>query len=182
MITKKDIIKEIEAIEKENISKRLIRDDVKKGFLYASEMKRLFIFEYNPPRYEESESIDYQIIQIPGRQYPIVIYNSGRERTISFQLLTTGYRLKENTEERKRTIEQWLDEFYSLMRPQGLYLRPPICYFGWGNYIEKCVILSARVSRELFDEELNTKRLLLDVELLLIESEEQKVEVKGAKG
>lgn len=168
-----------------NISKKHIYDGVKRGFLYSfessNETKKLFVFEYNPPKYDENESIDYQIIQVPGRNYPIIIYGSGKERTINFQLLTTGNRLGENENEKQRTIDQWLNEFYDLMRPQGQYGRPPACYFGWGEYIVKCVITSVKIDRELFDENLNIKRLWLDVELLLIESGEQEIKVKEIK-
>ncbi len=80
-------------------------------------------FHYNPSKYDEKETPEYEESKVAGSIRPNVQWKAGGDRIISFELFLNDFGQKETAHINKKTDEAltWIKE---MMRPRGISSEP----------------------------------------------------------
>lgn len=134
-----------------------------KGYFMRTDDKSTYKFQFNPNTLKTSRGANYNTIQGCGSPYPLYQYTGGEGEKITFTL-----EIFEDADKCKETIN-YLEGLMPSKNPTATFSKPPIFYFSFGNsFTEKCILTKLDKSHLLFNKDLATTDLSINIELEVI--------------
>lgn len=128
---------------------------------------------FNPTEYNLDTGANYSNINVPGLDGPITQYISGRQDTLTVQLMFNTYQppryrpetgsLEPCPEEEMEDVSAYTKQIYELTQIKGILHHPPKCTFQWGSLSFEGVVTDVKQKFTMFLESGKPVRALVDV-------------------
>lgn len=147
---------------------------LKHGYLVNEDTDDVLMFQYNPESFYTEHGAKYEEIESPGAQYRKISY-SGRS-VERFPLTLFFYGVKNVSSGKSSTeIENYIENLTKPKKKQkgvihgsNHFISPPICTIVFGKRIWETVISSAKITRKMFNPELKTMQLEVDLQVIVV--------------
>lgn len=128
---------------------------------------------FNPTEYNLDTGANYSNVNVPGLDGPITQYISGRQDTLTVQLMFNTYqpprydpgtgRLETPPEDEMEDVSTYTRQIYALTQIKGILHHPPTCTFQWGSLSFDGVVTDVKQRFTMFLESGKPVRAMVDV-------------------
>ena len=130
-----------------------------KGYIKELKTGKMKRFLYNPSTFSDSTTVKYNNIESPGCSYPLTQYISGGEMTISVEIFLYD-------RHKHSKVPEYISFFERFLPKKGKRFSPPSpLLFVFGDYIERCVLVSMERNYQMMDSNLRPVQATIKLSL-----------------
>lgn len=144
----------------------------KKAVIKVSGGKDITVM-FNPTEYNLDTGANYSNINVPGLDGPITQFVSGKQDTLTIQLMFNTYipprynpdsgQMESPSNDEIEDVSSYTKKIYELTRIKGTLHHPPTCTFQWGSLSFKGVVTDVKQKFTMFLDNGKPVRALVDV-------------------
>ena len=128
---------------------------------------------FNPTEYNLDTGANYSSLNVPGLDGPVTQFISGKEDTLTLQLMFNTYeaprynqstgRMEAVPEDQMEDVSKYTKKIYDLTRIKGVLHHPPVCTFRWGSLSFQGVVSDVKFKYTMFLDSGKAVRATADV-------------------